>query len=108
MDTEQDFEAFWRKFLSDHPSRANRWAHVGALVAGTGGAVWALRRGSVGPALAGGVLAAVLAVGGHPVFQGDRPKNFGRPVWAARAFVRLCVRTVTGRADEELAEMARA
>jgi hypothetical protein len=108
MDAEHDFEAFWKKFLSDHPSAANRWAHVGALVAGVGGAVWALRRGAIGPALGGAALAAALAVGGHPVFQGDMPKNFGRPAWGARAFLRLCARTVTGRAAEELAEMARA
>ncbi len=107
MDAEHDdnFEAFWKKFLSDHPSRANRWAHVAALVAGAGGVVWAIRRRSIGPALKGAALAGALAVGGHPVFQGDRPKNFGRPLWAARAFVRMCARTVTGRADEELREM---
>jgi hypothetical protein len=39
------------------------------------------------------------------VFQGDQPKNFGRPLWAAPAFLRLCVRTVSGRAEQELAEM---
>src|SRR4051794_38626339 len=104
MDTDQDFEAFWKTFLSDHPSPANRWAHVAALAAGAGGAVWALRRRSSGPALLGAAVAAALATGGHPVFQGDRPKNFGRPLWAARAFLRLCARTVTGRADRELAE----
>jgi hypothetical protein len=102
---DQDFEAFWKKFLSDHPSAANRWAHVGALVAGAGGLAWALRSRSISPALKGAALAAALAVGGHPVFQGDQPKNFGRPLWAARAFLRLCVRTVSGRAEQELAEM---
>ena len=105
MDADQDFEAFWKKFLADHPSRANRWAHVAALVAGAGGAVWAIRRGSVAPAILGAVAAGALAVGGHPVFQGDRPKNFGRPLFAARAFVRLCVRTVDGSADTELAQL---
>ena len=108
MDAEQDFEAFWKQFLADHPSAANRWAHVGALAAGIGGAAWALRRGSIAPALAGAALAAALAVGGHPVFQGDMPKNFGRPLWGGRAFLRMCVRTVTGSATRELVEMARA
>jgi hypothetical protein len=105
MDSDQDFEAFWRKFLLDHPSPANRWAHVGALVAGVGGVALALRRRSVSPVLTGAVLAAALAVGGHPVFQGDQPKNLGRPLWAARAFLRLCSRTVSGRAERELAEL---
>jgi hypothetical protein len=104
-DSDEDFEAFWKKFLSDHPSAANRWAHVGALVAGAGGVAWALRSRSISPALKGAALAAALAVGGHPVFQGDQPKNFGRPLWAARAFLRLCVRTISGRAEQELAEM---
>ena len=39
------------------------------------------------------------------MFQGDQPKNFGKPLWAARAFLRLCGRTVTGRAERELADM---
>jgi hypothetical protein len=104
-ETDGDFESFWRHFLADHPSPANRWAHVAALVAGVGGVVLAIRRRSIGPALAGAALAGALAGGGHPVFQGDRPQNFGRPLWAARAFLRLCARTVTGRAAEELAEI---
>lgn len=105
MDTDRDFEAFWKKFLSDHPSKWNRWAHVAALAAGTAGAALAIRRRSIRPAIVGGAMAAAFAVGGHPLFQGDRPKNFGNPRFAARAFLRLCVRTVTGRATEELAAM---
>jgi hypothetical protein len=107
MDTDSggDFEAFWKKFLSDHPSSANRWAHVAALVAGAGGVALAVRRGSIAPAVVGVAIAGAFAVGGHPVFQGDRPKNFGKPVWAARAFLRLCARTITGRAEAELAEI---
>jgi hypothetical protein len=106
-ETDQDFEAFWQSFLADHPSAANRWAHVGALVAGAGGLGWALHRRSLSPVLAGAAVAAALAVGGHPLFQGDMPKNFGRPVWGARAFVRLCVRTVSGSAARELAAIQR-
>ena len=37
IDSDQDFEAFWKHFLADHPSAANRWARVGALFAGVGG-----------------------------------------------------------------------
>lgn len=102
----EDFEAFWKKFLADHPSAANRWAHVGALVAATAGLAFAVRARRVGPLAVGAGAAAFLAVAGHPIFQGDRPKNFGRPVWAARAFVRLCVRTVSGRATRELEALA--
>jgi hypothetical protein len=65
----------------------------------------ALRGCSISPALKGAALAAALAVGGHPVLQADQPKNFGRPLWAARAFLRSCVRTVSGRVEQELAEM---
>ncbi|MFO0617668.1 MAG: Mpo1-like protein [Polyangiaceae bacterium] len=101
-DAPEDFEAFWRKFLADHPSSANRWAHVTALVAATAGLAIAARSRRIVPLALGASAAALLAVGGHPVFQGDRPKNFGHPLWAARAFVRLCARTVTGRATREL------
>src|SRR5262245_45591305 len=106
MDSEQDFEAFWKKFLGDHWSAANRWTHVAALSAGVGGVALAVARRSAAPALIGAGAMAALAAGGHPIFQGDRPKNFGRPLWAARAFLRLCARTVTGAASRELAEMA--
>jgi hypothetical protein len=58
MDSDQDFEAFRKKFLSDQPSGTNRWAHVGALVAGAGGVAWAIRRRSIAPALTGAALAA--------------------------------------------------
>jgi hypothetical protein len=101
-----DFETFWRKFLSDHPSAANRWMHVAALAAGVGGAALAIRTQRLRPALVGGAIAGAFAFAGHPIFQGDRPKNFGRPLFAARAFVRLCARTVSGRASAELAAMA--
>jgi hypothetical protein len=106
MDEPQDFEAFWKKFLGDHPSAWNRWAHVAALGAGAGGVALAVARRSAWPLLIGGGVAATLAVGGHPLFQGDLPKNFGRPLWGARAFVRLCLRTVSGEAARELAAMA--
>jgi hypothetical protein len=108
MDAEHDFESFWKKFLADHPSALNRWAHVAALAAGVGGLGVALARRSALPAVVGVSAAAALAVGGHPVFQGDRPKNFGKPIWAARAFLRLSVRTITGAAGRELADMAAA
>jgi len=103
---EEDFEAFWKKFLADHPSALNRWAHVAALVAGTSGVLIAMRRRSMRPLVVGIGAAAALATLGHPIFQGDRPKNFGQPRLAARAFLRLCFRTVTGEAALELARMA--
>lgn len=49
MDNEHDFEAFWKKFLADHPSAMNRWFHVAALGAGAGGLAFALARRSVLP-----------------------------------------------------------
>jgi hypothetical protein len=103
---DDDFEIFWRKFLRDHPSALNRWMHVAALAAGSLGVGRALVTRSARPAVVGAGLAAFLAFAGHPLFQGDRPKNFGRPGFAARAFLRLCVRTVTGQAGRELARMA--
>lgn len=100
--THADFEEFWKDFLRDHWSPATRWMHVAALASGVAGVAWAVREKKLQPLLFGVGVAAGFAVGGHPLFQGDRPKNFRRPAWAARAFVRLCVRTVTGAAAEEL------
>jgi hypothetical protein len=58
------------------------------------------------PVLAGGAMAAVLAIGAHPVFEGNTAENLGRPRWAARAFARLCLRTVTGAIHADLARLA--
>jgi hypothetical protein len=107
MQDDAAFEAFWRKFLSDHPSAANRWAHVAALAVGAGGLAWALRSRALSPLLLGGLVAGALATGGHPIFQGDLPKNFANPSFAARAFLRLCARTVSGEAAAELARIQR-
>ena len=41
--------------------------------------------------------ASVLPLAGHRVFEGNTAANLGHPLWSARGFVRLCVRTVTGR-----------
>jgi hypothetical protein len=103
---DDDFETFWRKFLRDHPSSLNRWMHVAALVSGATGVGRAIVRRSAKPAVVGLALAGAFAFVGHPLFQGDRPKNFGRPLFAARAFLRLCIRTVNGQAARELAKMA--
>src|SRR5262245_33702157 len=100
-----DFETFWRKFLSDHPSSVNRWMHVAALAAVAGSAALALRTRSPLPLVIGIGVGSALAVVGHPLFQGDWPKNFGQPAYAARAFLRLCLRTIDGRAARELAEI---
>jgi hypothetical protein len=101
-----DFEAFWRHFLTSHRSPATRWAHVAALALGLLGAGAALRRRPVTALLLGGG-AVALAVLSHPLFEGNWPENFGRPVWAARAFLRLCLRTVSGAIAEDLANLDR-
>jgi hypothetical protein len=97
-----DFEAFWAKFLADHWSSGTRWMHVAALVAGATGAFSAWRSRKVWPLGAGAALAGVLAYSAHPLFQGDRPKNFRHPVWGTRGVLRLCLRTVAGTAGAEL------
>jgi len=102
------FEDFWLAFVADHQSAQNRWAPVAGLAAGTLGLGVAIARRSPVPLVLGVAAFAAFAVGGHPVFEGNRAKNFGRPVWATRAFLRLCFHTVTGSIDAELARAAAA
>lgn len=100
-----DFEAFWLQFLNNHQNPLVRWAHVAALGCGVG-ALLAARRGRGKLALALGGTAAALAVASHHVLDGHGPQNFGQPLWAARGFLRLCARTVSGRIHDDLARLS--
>ena len=102
-----DFEAFWLHFLTSHQRAATRWAHVAGLSLGVAGAVAALATRKVWPAALGGAAFAALALGAHPVLEGNRAENFGRPLWAARALGRMWVRSITGSIDADLAAIAR-
>ncbi len=97
----QDFEAFWPHFLRSHQSPIVRWCHVAALGCGIA-AVSSVRRGRVGRALLLGGATAALAVVSHVAVEGKGPENLGRPLWAGRAFLRLCMRTISGRIHADL------
>ena len=97
----KDFESFWPQFLNNHQNPWVRWAHVAALGCGIG-ALLAARRGRVARAITFGSAAAALAVASHQVLDGHGPQNFDRPLWAARGFLRLCARTVSGRIQDDL------
>ena len=79
--------------------------HVAALGAAAVGMYAAVRRRRLSPLLIGGAAAFTLATAAHPLFEGNTPQNLGRPLWAARGFLRLCVRTVTGRISAEVADL---
>lgn len=91
-----DFESFWTHFLSSHQHSAVRWCHVAGLLCGVSGLAVAVRQRRLRPLLLGGGAFAALAIFSHPLLGGNWPENFGHPRWAARSFLRLCVRTVTG------------
>ncbi len=97
-----DFEAFWRHFMTSHRSAAVRYCHVAALGCGLLGLGMALRKRRLWPAVLGAGGFAALAILSHPLLTGTWPENFGHPVWAARAFLRLCRKTVTGSIYEDL------
>lgn len=100
----KDFESFWPHFLNNHQNPMVRWAHVAALGCGIG-ALLAARRGRVARAVAFGGVAAGLALASHQILDGHAPQNFGRPLWAARGFLRLCSRTVSGRIQDDLDQL---
>lgn len=97
-----DFEEFWPYFLSSHRKASTRWAHVALVAVAARGAIKAARQGSIMPLLKGAVAASAIATFSHRVLEGSRPEARGNPVWAARAFTRLVVRTVTGSIQEDL------
>jgi hypothetical protein len=100
-----DFEAFWPHFLANHTNPMVRYCHVAALGCGLLGAGMALRKRRLSPLLRGVGAFAALGILSHPVFTGHWPRNFGYPQYAARGFLRLCIRTVTGAIHEDLAAL---
>jgi len=104
--TFENFEQYWPHFLSSHRKASTRWAHVAAVGAGLTGFAFALGRRSVWPGIVGVVAASALANRAHAVFEGHTPENTaanpGKPHWAARSFLRLCVRTITGEIEDDL------
>lgn len=99
------FEAFWPHFLESHRNPAVRWAHVAALASLLIGLRRARRQRRLFPLVAGGAVAGALAVFSHPLLEGEWPQNLGRPRYAARGFLRLCLRTVSGRIADDLAAL---
>jgi hypothetical protein len=101
-----DFDEFWLHFLSSHRRGSTRWAHVAGVTLGVAGVAAALGTRKLWPLVLGGGALAVLAVGAHPLLEGNRAENLGRPLWAARALGRMWVRQVTGAIDTDLAKLA--
>jgi hypothetical protein len=102
----EDFEQFWLHFLSSHKGAQTRWAHVAGISLGVLGAAAAVGTRKLWPLAIGAGAFAALAIGAHPLLEGNRAENFGRPLWAARALGRMWVRQVTGTIDRDLAEIA--
>jgi hypothetical protein len=99
------FEEFWPHFLSSHRNPAVRWAHVAALASLLIGLRRARKQRRLFPLVAGGAVAGALAVFSHPLLEGEWPQNLGQPRCAARGFLRLCLRTVSGRIEDDLAAL---
>ena len=100
-----DFEAFWPHFLSSHRNSVVRWAHVAALASLLIGLRRARKQRRLWPLIKGGAVAGALAVFSHPLLEDEWPQNLGNPRFAARGFLRLCLRTVSGRIHDDLAAL---
>lgn len=99
---DDDFEQFWRHFLTSHRKAPTRWAHVAGLTIGVLGAAAAIGTRRVWPLAAGASVFAALALGAHPMIEGNTPRNLGRPLWSARALGRMWWRTLAGTLDAEV------
>lgn len=101
----ENFEQFWPHFLSSHRRPMTRWLHVAAVSVGAAGLAAAVRRRRMTPLLLGAAAGFALATTAHSLLEGNTPENLGRPLWAARGLLRLCLRTVTGSINAEVADL---
>jgi hypothetical protein len=102
--TEQDdFETFYLHFLTSHTRAITRWMHVAAVGAGITGAAVSIATRRPLPVILGAAASLALAVGSHPLFEGNVPQNAGQPGYGGRALLRMCFRQVTGAIDADLA-----
>lgn len=102
-----DFEAFWPHFLSSHQHGLTRWMHVLGVTSGAAGIAAALVLRKKWPLALGAGMFAAFALGAHPLVEGNHAENLGRPIWGARALLRMCARTVTGTITEDLARLSK-
>jgi hypothetical protein len=100
----ENFEQFWPHFMASHTKASTRWAHVIAVASGLASAGIALHRRSPWPAVVGSMGAVALALGAHPIFEGNVPENTGNFPWAIRANFRLFFRMLTGTLEFEAAQ----
>lgn len=98
-----DFEAFWLHFVRSHTRPATQWMHTAGVVAFCAGAAAALVRRSPWPFVAGGVAFGAMAGAAHPLFEGNRPENAGRPLYGILGNFRMAWHTVRGTMAAEIA-----
>lgn len=96
------FDDFWRYYLREHASGANRALHVIGTSAGLTLAAYAIARRR--PTL---LLLALLtgygaAWAGHFLIERNRPATIGNPLWSLRADLKMLALTMCGRIDSEM------
>ena len=92
----ESFEAYWVRFVRAHAHSSTRLAHFfGTGLAPTAG-LDGIGRRRPARALVGLLTGLSINALSHLVLQGERPSTLGRPLWSARAHLRLFFETLTG------------
>lgn len=98
-----NFDAFWYHFVGSHKKPATQWMHTAGVAAFCAGIATSVARRSPWPFVIGGASFAALAVGAHPLFEGNWPENTGQPIFGIVANFRMAFHTLAGTMPLEIA-----
>lgn len=102
----QDFDAFWAHFVRSHTKPGTQWMHTAGVALWCAGIATSVVRRSPWPFAAGSALFAALAVGAHPLFEGNWPENAGQPLYGILGNFRMAWHTLRGTMADEIARSA--
>lgn len=99
----RDLDAFWLHFVRSHTKPATQWMHTAGVLTFCGGIAAAVVLRSPWPLLLGGAAFAGLALGAHPLFEGNVPENTGQPLLGIVGNFRMAWCTLRGTMAAEVA-----
>jgi hypothetical protein len=90
----ETFEEFWVRYRAMHSDRRTRRAHMVGTTVGYGMVLGGVLRRKMWPIVVGPLAGHVIAQWSHRRYEGNRTTPGRRPLWHARAELRLFKHTV--------------
>jgi hypothetical protein len=97
-----DFDAFWEHFVRSHTRPGTQWMHTAGVAVWCGGIAASVVRRTPWPFVVGSAAFAALAVGAHPLFEGNWPENAGQPLFGILGNFRMAWHTLRGTMAAEV------